>query len=68
MEILGHAIDYLTDEYVHVDGTPVDNRGRVEAIQMLMERNRQIYYSCPVAQPFSEKARAWGNRLLSFHH
>jgi hypothetical protein len=51
LEILGHAIEYLADEYVHEAGLlPSIHHGdpRVEAIQLLMAANRQVYYACPV--------------------
>ena len=51
LEILGHAIEYLADEYVHEAGLlPSIHSGdpRVEAIQLLMAANRQVYYACPV--------------------
>jgi hypothetical protein len=49
LEVLGHAIEYLADEYVHeVDSLSFSVRGdsRVEAIQLLMAANRQVYYAC----------------------
>jgi hypothetical protein len=51
LEVLGHAIEYLADEYVHEAGLlsfsfPGDSR--VEAIQLLMAANRQVYYACPL--------------------
>jgi hypothetical protein len=52
LEILGHAIEYLADEYVHEAGLlPAIHSGdpRVEAIQLLMTANRQVYYACPLA-------------------
>ena len=52
LEILGHAIEYLADEYVHEVGLlPSIHSGdpRVEAIQLLMAANRQVYFACPLA-------------------
>ena len=52
LEILGHAIEYLADEYVHDAGLlPSIHSGdpRVEAIQLLMSANRQVYFACPLA-------------------
>ena len=57
--ILGHAIEYLADEFVYEGGTFTANRGQVDAIQLLMSLNREIYMSCPEAQTF-------GQWLLSF--
>src|ERR1700679_1047824 len=60
LEILGHAIEYLADEYVHEaallpsihihSGDP-----RVVAIQLLMAANRQVYFACPVVPSLSQR-------------
>jgi hypothetical protein len=42
--ILSHSIEYLADEYAH-NGSP--DPGQVDAIQLLMAVNRQIYLACP---------------------
>jgi len=58
LEILGHAIEYLADEYVHA-GKPVSaSDPEVEAIQLLMELNRRIYFECPEVPTFAERVRA----------
>lgn len=59
--ILGHAIEYLTDEFVHEGGSFTANRGQIDAIQLLIASNRQIYMACPEAPTF----RQW---LHSFLH
>jgi|GEM_PF-932401 len=59
--ILGHAIEYLADEFVHEGGTFTANRGQVEAIQILMAVNRQIYLACPEAPTFGQ----WLSSILS---
>lgn len=58
LEILGHAIEYLTDELVHSGGSVVASDPRVEAIQLLMSRNRQIYLQCPEVKGFGERCRS----------
>jgi hypothetical protein len=57
--ILGHAIEYLSDEFVHEGGPVSLSDGRIEAIQLLMSVNRQIYFECPVILPL-------GTRILGF--
>jgi hypothetical protein len=47
LEILGHAIEYLADEFVHSGDTLSPRNGQLEAVQLLMARNRQVYYECP---------------------
>src|ERR1700722_13389702 len=48
LEILGHAIEYLADEYANdlTDKGPLGSADpRVAAIQILKELNRAVYYS-----------------------
>ncbi len=62
LEILGHAIEYLTDEFVHDHGRLSAHEPRVEAIQILMARNREIYFDCPEVPTLGERLRAWFRR------
>lgn len=52
LEILGHAIEYLTDEYVHETEQISAKDPQVQAIQILMALNRQIYFGCPIKLTF----------------
>lgn len=63
LEILGHAIEYLTDEYVHEGGTFTAHNPQLEAIQLLMELNREVHSECPEALSFVELCRSF----LHFH-
>jgi hypothetical protein len=62
IEILGHAIEYLADEYA-VDPAqkgPLGNADpRVAAIQMLKALNRAIYFSGAEVQPVWQRIRQW---------
>jgi hypothetical protein len=58
LEILGHAIEYLTDEFVHAGGSFSAHDAQVEAVQLLMGLNREIYFACPEAPSFAERCRA----------
>ena len=62
IEILGHAIEYLADEYC-ADAQPKGRLGnadpRVEAIQTLKELNRSIYYSATEVQPAFTRMKRW---------
>jgi hypothetical protein len=62
LEKLGHAIEYLADEYVHEVGRlPVTSPDsscvdpQVQAMQLLMAANREVYYECPVVTPLYER-------------
>lgn len=59
LEILGHAIEYLADEYVHRGTSFSANDPQVKAVQLLMELNREIYFECPVIPTFSQRFRAF---------
>lgn len=59
LELLGHAIEYLTDEYVH-DGRDLSSHDpQLEAIQLLMALNRQIYFECPEKPSLWERCLNW---------
>jgi len=57
LEILGHAIEYLTDEWVHEGGPLSAGNDRVLAVQVLMALNRQVYFECPEALTFGDRCR-----------
>lgn len=58
LEILGHAIEYLTDEFVHEGGSLSGNDSRVAAVQLLMALNRQVYFECPEVPSLADRCRA----------
>jgi len=57
LEILGHAIEYLTDEWVHEGGPLSAGNDRIMAVQLLMGLNRQVYFECPEEVTFSDRLR-----------
>jgi hypothetical protein len=59
LEILGHAIEYLSDEFVHAGGSFSAHDGQVEAVRLLMQINRQIYFDCPVIPTLGARCRKW---------
>jgi hypothetical protein len=59
LEILGHAIEYLTDEFVHRGGLFSFSNEQLEAVQLLMALNRQIYFECPEVPTFGERCQAF---------
>ena len=63
LEILGHAIEYLTDEFVQDDRAYTVKSEQLQAVQMLMALNRQVYFECPELPTFGERCRA----LLHIH-
>ncbi len=61
LEIIGHAIEYLSDESFRDAFSDQENRAHLEALQILMALNRKIYLACPPARTLRE-------RLHSFLH
>ena len=59
LEILGHAIEYLTDEFLHQGGSFAAADPRLEAVHLLMARNREIYFACPEVAGFGERIRSF---------
>ena len=62
LEILGHAIEYLADEYALdlADKGPLGNADpRIAAIQTLKSLNRAIYFSGAEVQPVWQRIRQW---------
>lgn len=65
LEILGHAIEYLTDEYVHQGGALSARDPQLAAVQILMAANREVYYSCPAVPALSERLAGLLRRLAA---
>ena len=69
LELLGHAIEYLADEYAaNVEDIALLGRAdpRVEAIQILKGLNRAVYYSGTEVPTGLTRVRRWfqGARFL----
>jgi hypothetical protein len=63
LEILAHAIEYLTDEFVLQGLTFSARNEQLEAVQMLMALNRQVYFECHEVPSFGARCRT----LLHFY-
>lgn len=64
LELLSHAIEYLTDEYVqHAEALSTED-AELQAIQLLMELNRQVYFECPPVLTFAQRWRAFCRTFL----
>jgi hypothetical protein len=64
IEMLGHAIEYLADEFALdcMSGDARKHRGthpQIAAIELLMARNREIYLSCPEIPSMGERLSSW---------
>ncbi len=59
LEILGHAIEYLADEFVYAGGSFSAHDAQVEAVQLLMGLNREVYFDCPEVPTFADRFRTF---------
>jgi hypothetical protein len=58
LEILSHAIEYLTDEFA-CDASSLSSKStQLTAVQLLMALNREIYFECPEVPSFGERCRS----------
>jgi hypothetical protein len=55
LEILGHAIEYLTDEFGQNGCMSSSDKGPLDAVQLLMAVNREIYFECPEIPTIGER-------------
>ncbi len=63
MEKLGHAIEYLSDEFVNADGVVSGHDARLDAIQILMSLNRQVYLESPEVPRLAGRLSSWLRRF-----
>jgi hypothetical protein len=69
LEVLGHAIEYVADEFaVQLDtSAPLTAKNpQVQAMQILMAANRNVYYHCPIAPTLGERFRDFWSRRMQF--
>ena len=64
LEKLGHAIEYLVDEFVYNGGIPSANHPQIQAIQLLIKLNLEIYESCPPRPVLRNRIRLWGKKIV----
>jgi len=58
LQKLGHAIEYLTDEFVSSGQSYALNNDLLEAVRLLMALNRQVFLECPELPTWNERLRA----------
>ena len=66
LEILGHAIEYLADEYVRDNSAATEKAGTLEAIQILMAVNREVYFTAPTAPSIMRRLRSLFSRFEGY--
>ena len=59
LAMLGHAVEYLTDEYVGEGSQFKLSDPRIQAAIMLMQRSQEIYFACPEEVSLFARFRAW---------
>ncbi|HKF49490.1 MAG TPA: hypothetical protein VKB38_19175 [Terracidiphilus sp.] len=65
LEKLAHAIEYLSDEFVHESDMIRLPEGQLQAIELLMSLNRIIYLECPTLPTLSDRCKAFVRRCLA---
>ncbi len=69
MEVLGHAIDYLSDEFA-LECLKTGNLAMKQthptlvALKLLHQKRREVYEACPVAPTMGERFQRWWQRIL----
>lgn len=58
LEILGHAVEYLIDESMNEVPASFLRREQLDAIQILIALNHQVYFECPEVPSLGERCRA----------
>jgi hypothetical protein len=64
LEKVAHAIEYLSDEFVHESDNVRLPEGQLQAIEVLMSVNRFIYLECPEALTLGDRCKAFVRRSL----
>lgn len=59
LELLSHAIEYLSDQYIWSSGNFSASDPDVKAIQILMAANREVYFDCPVMPTVGDRVRSF---------
>jgi hypothetical protein len=63
LEKLGHAIEYLMDEFIREGGTFSPGDAKLQAVELLMAINRQVYDACPEIPTLADRWHAWAEHL-----
>ena len=65
LEKLGHAIEYLADEFVQSGVSFSASNSQLEAVQLLMAINRQVYFECAEVPTLGERLRGLLHRATN---
>lgn len=68
LEKLGHAAEYLADEFVHDGCRFAEDRAMLHAIDLLASLKRQIYFSCGIEPTLRERVQGLFRKLLGQSH
>ena len=63
LEVLGHALEYLLDSAVQVDGLVCPEI--LAAVELLAERSRAVFAECPEILPLSQHLSRWLGEVRS---
>jgi hypothetical protein len=65
LEKLSHAIEYLTDEYIHQGGSRGVSQDYDCAVQLLLTLRKQVYLDAPEVGSLRERCRTFLAQLLA---
>jgi hypothetical protein len=65
LERLDHAIEYLTDEYVHQCGSKAVLTDQVSAVLLLMTLRKLVYMDAPEVRSLGERCKTFLAQLLA---
>jgi hypothetical protein len=65
IEKLNHAIEYLTDEYIHQGGSMADSNEHACTVQLLKSLRKQVYLDAPEVLSLSERSKTFLTRLFA---
>jgi len=57
--MLGHASEYLIDDYIYEGGQFNIAEPRLQAGLLMISKSREIYFSCPEIPTHGERIRKW---------
>jgi hypothetical protein len=65
LSLIGHAVEYLAEEFLRDSVPPSAHNERLQAIQLLMDLSQQIYLECPEVPVFAERCRIFVRSLAA---
>ncbi|UWZ82856.1 hypothetical protein [Occallatibacter riparius] len=65
LEKLNHAIEYLTDEYIHQGSSITELNDHACTVDLLKTLRKQIYLDAPEVLPFAQRCKTFLTQLFA---